>query len=90
LEACDGVIVRAETVDAFEGREVKDDDSTVGAAGDEAVVGELELAYEGGVTLEEDDAVAAIGSARNHHLQPSGYEDEMGLVLRLEERRLTP
>jgi hypothetical protein len=61
LEAGDRVVVGAEPVDAFEGREAEDDDAAVGAAGDEDRVGELELADERGMPLQEGEAVAVHG-----------------------------
>lgn len=58
LQACYRVVVRTEAMNALDGGEVEDDDAAIGAAGDEAVVGELKLADEGGVALEQGEAFA--------------------------------
>ena len=50
--------MRAEAVNTLEGGKVENDDSSVGAASDQSVIGELELADQGGVALKEDKAVA--------------------------------
>jgi hypothetical protein len=44
LQACDGIVVCTEPFEALHGFEVEDNDSTVGTAGSEYIVRELELA----------------------------------------------
>lgn len=50
--------MRAEAVQTLERREAEDDDSPVGAAGDQHRVAQLKLAYKGCVTLQEGEAVS--------------------------------
>ena len=52
------IIMRTETMQTFECLEIETDDTTVGSAGDEGVVGELELTDEGGVALEGGEALS--------------------------------
>lgn len=58
LEGGDAVVVRGQPVDRGVGLEGPDPDGAVGAAGDEGGGAELELADEGGVALEDGDALA--------------------------------
>lgn len=58
LQGCDAVVVGCEAVDGRVGRHGPDADGAVAAACDEGVAAELELADEGGVALENAEALA--------------------------------
>lgn len=56
--------MRAQPVEALERRQGEDDDPAVGPARHEEVVGELQLADEGRVALQQSEAVTEKGRRR--------------------------
>lgn len=66
--------MRAESVEALEGREREDDDPAVGATSDKDIVRQLKLADERGVALEEGETFAACSTSRRGDIVKKGRE----------------